>query len=307
MRGTGRIPPTSIDYASKVGCYRTDGPNPRCRIMRLGFIGFIALLWCGVIGYRLFSLQISEFAKWQDWALRQHFDEIKVSSERGPVFDRNHKLLAVSVPTGSIYVRPSKVKNKEKVSKELHRILSIPEREVVAKLNRTQPFVWIRRQIPRVHAEKVEALGIPGVGVILESRRFYPYNQAGSSLLGKVGLDGNGLSGIEGLYEKHLHGEHVKTRATRDALGNAIQGFGGEVGNFEPPKGNSLTLTIDAGIQIIMDEELEAGRRKAKAKSAMAVMLDADSGEILAMSQSPSFNFNTHCVPRAPRILRTSS
>jgi cell division protein FtsI (penicillin-binding protein 3) len=153
--------------------------------------------------------------------------------------------------------------------------------------------VWVKRQIPRFQAEKLSQFALPGVGTVLESRRFYPYNQASSALIGKVGIDGVGLSGIESLFERRLHVAHVKTQVTRDAFGKITQfvSDGGEV-PFSLPKGAPLQMTIDADLQIIMDEELEQGRKAARAKQAMAVMIDSDTGEIVALSQSPSYNFN---------------
>ncbi len=280
------------DFASKA--IRFDGVSigAKGRKTRLYLIQAIACVWAIGVTARLYSLQVSDFEKWQDWALKQHFSEMTLASERGPVFDRNDKLLAVSVPAGSIYVRPKQIKDKQEASRALGKILNIDAAVIKKKMNEEKPFVWIERQLPRFFADKVAELNIPGIGHVLESRRFYPYNQAASTLIGKVGVDGVGLSGIESLYENLLHGEHVQTRMTRDAFGNFIDISSTSESNFELPKGEALKLTIDAGLQMIMDEELAAGRSTANSKSAMAIMVDADNGEILAMSQAPTINFN---------------
>jgi cell division protein FtsI (penicillin-binding protein 3) len=263
------------------------------RPMRLRIIGFFALAWTGLLLSRMWSLQVSDFETWQDWAIKQHVAEVEIAAERGPVLDRNGKLLAVSVPAESVYVRPKQIKDKELVARELANLLEMKPATVREKISTSQPFVWIKRQVPRYQAEKVASLQISGVGTVLESRRFYPYNQAASALIGKVGVDGKGLSGIESLYEKKLHMDHLKTRGTRDAFGKVIQVQQlGDEGSFEVPKGDALQLTIDADLQLIMDEELEVGRKAANAKQAMAVMIDSETGEIIALSQSPSYNFN---------------
>lgn len=273
------------------------------RPMRLRLIGILALGWVGLLVGRLYSLQVSNFEIWQDWAIRQHVAEVEVASERGQVLDRNGKLLAVSVPAESIYVRPRQIKDRPRVIRELAKQLEIKHSQVAERINTKQPFVWIKRQVPRYQAEKVSDLNLLGVGTVLEARRFYPYNQAASALIGKVGIDGTGLSGIESLYEKKLHENHVKTTATRDAFGKIIHISKLDVNElganeldtadgFAPPKGEALKLTIDADLQIIMDEELEIGRKNANAKRAMAVMIDSETGEIIALSQSPSYNFN---------------
>lgn len=263
------------------------------RPMRLRILGVFALIWTGLLLHRMYSLQVSDFETWQDWAIKQHVSEVEIASERGPVLDRNGKLLAVSVPTESVYVRPKQIKDKDALAKKLGELLEVKPSVLRGKLNSEQPFVWIKRQVPRYQVEKVVAMNLQGVGTVLESRRFYPYNQAASALIGKVGIDGVGLSGIESLYEKKLHEDHVKTIGTRDAFGKIIQVNQGPDGeSFVVPKGDSLRLTIDADLQLIMDEELEVGRKEAKAKQAMAVMIDSNTGEIIALSQSPSYNFN---------------
>lgn len=263
------------------------------RPMRLRIIGFCALAWTGVLVARMYSLQVSDQERWQEWAIKQHVADVEIASERGPILDRNGKLVAVSVPAESVYVRPRQIKDKQRVVKELSKILGVKPTTIAEKLVSKQPFVWVKRQMPRYDARKITDLNLAGVGSVLESRRFYPYNNAASALIGKVGVDGVGLSGIESVYERRLREEHIKTRAGRDAFGKIIHtGIGDESEPFAPPRGHELKLTIDADLQIIMDEELEAGRKEANAKQAMAVMIDSDTGEIIALSQSPSYNFN---------------
>lgn len=263
------------------------------RPLRLRLIGGVALAWVGVLVARLYSLQISDFETWQDWAIRQHVADVEIASERGPVLDRNGKLVAVSVPAESVYIRPKQVHDRERTIKELAAALGVKQSLIAQKLASKQPFVWVKRQMPRHETRKLADLALPGVGTVLESRRFYPYNNAASALIGKVGVDGVGLSGVESLYERKLHQEQMKTRAGKDAFGKIIQtGLTEGDEPFSPPKGDALRLTIDADLQIIMDEELEVGRKNANAKQAMAVMIDSDTGEIVALSQSPSYNFN---------------
>jgi len=263
------------------------------RPLRLRVIGVFALLWTGALISRMYSVQVSDFDRWQDWAVKQHVTDVEIASERGPILDRNGKLVAVSVPAESIYVRPRQVKDRNLAVRELSNALGMKPAAVAEKLSSKQPFVWLKRQLPRYQAEKVTDLQLQGVGSVLESRRFYPYNNAASSLIGKVGIDGVGLSGVESLYEKRLHEEQIKTKAGKDAFGKIIHTSAQpESEPFSPPRGEALQLTIDADLQIIMDEELDLGRQNANAKQAMAVMIDSDTGEIVALSQSPSYNFN---------------
>ncbi len=292
-----------LDFASRNDNSGSGGALRATRLKRITLVSSLLVLWALVLLGRLYSLQISDFERWQEWAVKEHFKELVVASERGPIVDRNNKLMAVSVPAGSIYVRPRQVKNKQEVIDLLSANLKIPSSEVALKLVSKEPFVWIKRQVPRALAEKIQKQNIPGLGYVMESKRYYPFNHAASSLLGAVGIDGNGLSGLEGKYEKTLHTEHIKTLLSRDAVGNVIEINPQAASNFRLPKGDAIKLTLDSSLQQILDEELAIGREKANSKAAMGVLIDADSGEILAMGQSPSSNFNLG-IPSSKKELR---
>ena len=288
----------SLDFMGQRSSYqRTEDSgtvlDPKKRRMRTCIFGILAVLWIGIIGSRLYYLQILEGQRWKTFALKQHVTDIELASERGPILDRDGKLLAVSVPAGSVYVRPKQVKNKEETARKLAAVLQMDPRDITSKLNESKPFVWVRRQLPRSIADNVANLEIPGVSYVLEAKRFYPYNNAASTLIGKVGIDGNGLSGIEKIYEQKLHEQNKKERVIRDAYGNSIHLAGLQSEQLELPKGSSLQLTLDTAIQQIADEETELGQSNSNAKTVASVMIDADTGEILAMSQSDSPNFNT--------------
>lgn len=285
--------PLKYDFACKRAIYKTDVPSPKQRRLRLGMIGFVSGLWVALLVYRLSSLQLFDFEKWQEWAFKQHSTEFQLSAERGRIVDRNGKLLAVSVPAGSVYVRPAQIKDKSKTAAELSKILDMDASSIMQKLQKKDSFVWLKRQIPRSDADRINDLGFKGVGSVLESRRYYPYAESASVLLGKVGIDGEGLSGLERVYNRYLKGQEITSQATKDAFGNMIA-ISKDDQNFEVPKGQGLELTIDSNLQMIVDQELEEGRINAKAKRAYAVMVDADSGEILALSQAPNFDLNTN-------------
>lgn len=294
-RNKSKLRSFSISKNELPGKHLTTHSVPARKLRLYGFFG-ICLAWSSLLAWRLFSLQIANCATWQDWALKQHFQEVQLASERGPIYDKEGNLLAVSVPAGSVYLRPRQVKNTADTVKQLSEILKIKPAVIEKKLKDTQPFVWLERQIPRATAEKIDALGLPGVGHVVESRRFYPYNHAAGTLIGKVGVDGNGLSGLESVYEKFLHKDQEKTKMVRDAMGNMIDVSYKPEEKFHLPKGSELHLTLNADLQLITDEELEKGRQAANAVNAMAVMIDADSGEILALSQAPSTNLNKNNI-----------
>lgn len=273
------------------------------RQSRMAILASFALLWSALVIWRLYDLQIVGNANWKRSATKQHSTKIQLTAERGKIFDRNGKVLAISVPAGSVYVRPgilrkldpdptANAQKKQAYSEELAKILQMDAKLILEKMNQNKPFVWIKRQIPRVQAQLIDDLAAPGVGYFVEARRYYPYREAGSVLIGKVGIDGKGLSGIESRFDKVLGGAGHEAEMGRDALGNAIvdEKFDEE---FELPQGNALTLTLDAELQSILDEELEKGQGLTHAQHILAAMINADTGEILAMNQTPMINFNT--------------
>jgi cell division protein FtsI (penicillin-binding protein 3) len=272
------------------------------RSSRLVLLGSLGVLWAVIVFLRLLSVQVTDVERWQEWALKQHFSEVTIASERGEITDRNGKLMAVSVPAASLYARPKQVVDKGVLAAEVALVTGESKTLLLSRLNSRAPFVWLTRQIPRHKAQQVMALKRAGVGQVIESKRYYPYNDSASTLIGRVGVDGNGLSGLEALHEKSLRGSQRKARLNRDAYGKLIETSDHAQQVRELPKGTMLELTLDADVQLIMDEELEKGRKDANAKGAMAVLVDADSGEILSMSQSPSVNFNLKEVP-SPQAL----
>lgn len=281
----------TLDFAGKRG-KSASVVSAKGRKMRITGLFILCLFWAFALMTRLYVLQVVDGQKWQEWALKQHFTDIELASERGPIFDRNENLLAVSVPAGSVYARPKGITDKKLVAGQLSELLGMDKKLVLAKLNESKPFVWIQRQLPRQTAEKVQTLGHKGVGFMLESKRLYPFNSAASTLVGKVGVDGNGLSGIEKIFERQLHEKNRKAKVVRDAFGKNIQITEVSTEKFELPKGSAVRLTIDSDIQQIMDEETEAGQSNANAKAVTAIMVDAQTGEVLGMSQSDSPNFN---------------
>jgi cell division protein FtsI (penicillin-binding protein 3) len=285
------------DYASRHLTCGAAPPEARRRC-RLRFIGAAGILWVVLLLGRLYQLQVLDGERWRTTAARQHTSSFQIASERGPILDRNRDLLAVSVPAGSVFARPRKIpaERKRELSAYIAELLKMPRDVVLEKLNAPEPFLWVKRQVPRVQADKLRALNVEGLDYMIEPRRYYPYNEAGSSLLGKVGIDGAGLSGIEAAFDRRLRGEQVKTILARDALGNPIQNLDGSPGEFRLPKGAALQLTVDAALQLIVNEELHAALADTKAKGTAAVMIDGLTGEILAMGQAPSFDYNSDLV-----------
>lgn len=295
--------PTSYDFAVRENCTMLGGCSVRGKLARLSLIALASVVLGLAVVVRLAHLQLFHADRWVETALKQHVTDLEVASERGPIIDRNGRLLAVSVPASSIYVRPRLIKSeyKESLANTLSNLLHLNRKAVIQKLNGTAPFVWLVRQIPRELGEKVEKLKADGLFSVVESRRYYPYGQVASTLIGKVGIDGQGLSGLEFKLDSRLQADDFNAKIVRDALGNPILPDIKVANDFEIPRGHEVGLTIDANISMIMDQELAEARTVAKAKATMAVMIDADSGEVLGLSQAPYQNFNERTTTAALR------
>jgi len=279
----------SLDYAGRSRRAVADVAGVGSRRRRVQAVCGVVAAWSVVLVSRLLSLQVLDVDRWQEWAFKQHLTSVELSGERGQILDRNGRALALSVPAGSVYVRPAQVKDPGATARALAQILPVDRKSIEASLAEKKPFVWIARQQPRTLADRVQALNLPGVGYVLETKRSYPFSGSASTLIGRVGVDGIGLSGLEATYNTTLQGEEMTALLRKDALGNTISLAREEL---SPPRGNSMQLTIDATLQMIVDEELERGRQAAKAKRGLAVLVDAESGDILSLSQAPTVNLN---------------
>lgn len=254
----------------------------------------IVLIWICILFARLYYIQILDKYHLQDRGENQHVKTVTIMSERGSILDRYGKPMALSIEAPSVYVHPHKIKDKEKVSQVLSKILSMDEAEISNKLNSKSPFVWIKRKTSREVAEKIAALKDPAIGTQKEFKRIYPYSRAASTLIGKVGMDEKGLSGLEAVFDKKLRGKPINEVIAKDALGHTIKYH--NVDLFMVPKGEDINLTIDADLQLIVDEEVQNAKENLNANAVIATMIDAFTGDILAMSQSSSINFNADSV-----------
>lgn len=272
-------------------------------VIGLFFLGSVLLL-------RLYQLQTSQHKQWLELAAKQHETSIEVQQPRGTVFDAGGRAVAVSVPTVSVAVHPHKVTDEATAVQRLSQILGLSPAVVREKLQSTKPFVWLRRGLPQEVADAAHALGVAGVVVIPEFSRYYPQGKGGGPVLGRVSRDGLGQSGIELQYNDELTRDYVRVPVRRDARGKLVAVGGPSAGTMrriglrDDPRlllnspemiaghPGSVQLSIDMAIQEIMEQELREGVINAKAKRGLAVMMDADSGEVLAMAQNPSFDPN---------------
>ena len=266
----------------------------RIRKNRRAWLIVVVIVWIIALFIRLYYVQIVDIFNLQALGKNQHVKTITIQSERGSILDKFNKPMALSIEAPSVFVHPHLVKDKIATSKTLAKILQLDEKEVYEKLQSKSPFVYIQRKSSRENREKILALKDPAIGIQKEFKRIYPYSRSASTLIGKVGMDEKGLSGLEAVFDKKLRGSAIHETIIKDALGKTIKAH--DVDLFTVPKGEDIKLTIDADLQLIVDEEVQNAKENLNANAVLATMIDANTGDILAMSQSSSINFNADSV-----------
>ena len=251
------------------------------------------LFFCGfsVILFRLVTLQVLQAAELTAKADRQHQKTVSFEGARGMVSDRHGKVLAMNVEVPSVFGVPTSLENPSAVVRDLSPVLHIRSGELEKKLRQNKSFVWLARKVEPEQGRRLEQLSLGGIGVVMEGQRFYPNGPLLAHVLGFSGMDGQGLEGLERRYDTQLHGEKRVTVLQRDALGRTIFPKGGK--EQVPTQGQALTLTVDEVIQYIAEKELDETVVRTHARSGTIIVMEPQSGAILAMAVSPRFDPNS--------------
>ena len=215
---------------------------------------------------------------------------IEVSAHRGMITDRNGEPLAVSTPVESVWASPPDVEADSQQIKKLALILDMNVEEVKSRLfDTSRDFVYLKRQLPPDQAEQVVSLGLPGVSLQREYRRYYPAGGEAAQTLGFTGQDDNGQEGMELLLQEQLAGKPGSQRVIKDRRGRIVE----ETGSLHAPKhGSDVALSIDSKVQYLAYRELKKAVEQHHAKAGAVVVLDARSGEVLALANYPGYNPN---------------
>jgi cell division protein FtsI/penicillin-binding protein 2 len=265
--------------------------NWRPTVKRRVLVGAsVFVVWTAAIEARLIYLQVMSHADLTSRAERQQQRTIASPAKRGEIYDRHGRLLAYSVDTDTIYAVPYEVNAPEATAAKLCAVLDGCDRAALSeRLSRPRPFTYVKRRVTPLEARKVADLKLDGIGFMRESRRFYPNRELGSHLLGYVGLDNAGLSGLEATYDKVIRGREGTLLITTDAKRHAFSRL-----ERAPTVGGSLELTIDERLQHIVERELRAGIDAKRADGGSAVVMDPHTGEVLAIASWPTFNPNIY-------------
>ncbi len=255
------------------------------------YLPFLLLLvGFGIIEFRLYLLQIVEHHKYSKMAEEEQVRVIDILPQRGIIYDSNLKPLSTNVTSFSIYASPKEIANPENTASRIAPLLDTEEGKLLNVLKKDRVFVWLKRKVNLEIKKKVENLKLPGIGFIKESKRFYPEGELASHLLGWVGIDNQGLAGVEYYYERELRGKKGKVLLQRDALGHTIPFTQTVLKEVIP--GKSLILTIDSRVQSIVEQELTKALSRTKALSVEAIFMNPYTGEILALANKPDYNPN---------------
>ena len=239
---------------------------------------------------RVFQLCVIEGASLRQLASRQQRQRVAVPPERGPIVDRNGDVLAMTLESAAVYVRPSKLDLSRNPIPALARTLNLPLSWVAQKAQSPEPFVWLARGATVEQADAVAELGLLGVGSEPTRRRFYPRGTLAGQVLGFAGVDSQGLEGIELLYDHDLRGVGESLNVGRDAHGRHM--LTEATWQPLPRQGARVDLTIDASLQQVTETELAAAVAAHRARAGVAVVMQPSTGEILALANVPSLDPN---------------
>ena len=252
----------------------------------------LLLVFCGfmVLAARAFYLQGLHNDFLQQKGETRYARVVEISAHRGMVTDRNGEPLAVSTPVESVWASPADASLSTEQRFKLARLLGMDPAELRRRLaDSEREFVYLKRQLPPEQAAKVVQLNLPGVFLQREYRRYYPAAEVTAHVVGFTGVDDNGQEGIELAYQEWLAGKRGSRRVIKDRLGRIVE----DVESIRAPQqGRDLALSIDQRIQYLAFRELKSAIAEHAAKAGSIVVLDATSGEVLALANWPTYNPN---------------
>ena len=257
------------------------------------FLVLFIFIFTIIIG-RVIYIQIFEYQKLSTLANDLWSRDLPIEGDRGLILDRNGVVLADNITTTSLVIIPNQIKNKDEVSKNLASILGVSKEEMDVHINRSASIERVHpegRRLDYETADKIESLGYDGVYLVRESKRYYPYGELLSHVLGYVGIDNQGLSGIELMYDDYLRGEAGAIKYFCDAKGNKLNLS--EI-FLESTSGMNVYLTIDINIQLALERELNNVESTLEPDNSLGIVIDPNTGEILAMASRPTFNPNNY-------------
>ncbi len=255
--------------------------------VRLLIIAGVAFLWMGMVFVRLSYLQLFCHSEYLARAQRQQQRTIEITPKRGTIYDRNKRPLAMSIPVDSAFGVPAEIADENLAARLLSGVVGKPQEELEARFESSRSFVWIARKLPPEKAEAITALNLKGIYLQKENQRFYPKRDLAAHVLGFVDLDEKGLGGIEYELDHQIRGRSEKIVVMADARQRWFDG-----GEAQRESGADVLLTLDEKIQYITERELDAAIAQTHSIAGTAMVMNPNTGEILALANWPKFNPN---------------
>ncbi|TFG78301.1 MAG: PASTA domain-containing protein [Thermodesulfobacteriales bacterium] len=270
-----------------------DLDKPRWRVFIIATL-IIALF--AMVSVKALELQVLDRERAFKMARKQHQGTSTLLPRRGKIFDRNGKELAVNIDVKSIYANPKNVINPKETAKILSEKLNLPEERIYNRVASDKSFVWIKRLADSKPAEELQNSDMKGLGFIPEPKRIYPNGTLLGQVIGFTDLDSIGIEGIEYRYDSSLIGKTRKITLKRDARGNKILSDPNEIQEIDRDEssGNDIVLTIDSQIQHIVERELKEGIEGVGGEKGMALIMNPETGEVLAMASYPFIDPNSY-------------
>ena len=261
---------------------------------RVRYVFLITLILFIFIIVRVFYIQVFKYDDLNKLAESLWSRNLPITADRGIITDRNGKELATNITTTSLVLIPNQIKDKDTTSRKLADILKVSKKDMDKHVNKKTSIERVHpegRQLDYQTAEAIDNLKLDGVYLVKESKRYYPYGSLLSHVLGYVGIDNQGLSGIELYYDKYLTGSNGAIKYFSDGKGNRLKLA--EI--YEKPQaGVNIALTIDLDIQQAIERELDNVMIKYSPEHALIVAMNPNTGEILGMSSRPNFDPNEY-------------
>jgi cell division protein FtsI (penicillin-binding protein 3) len=266
-------------------------PAPNLPAWRSNLVLIVLAAWFVGLAGRALWLQALNNDFLQRKGESRYSRVVEIGASRGMIVDRNNEPLAISTPVESVAASPADIEAEPADLRRLAQLLDVSQNELHGKLADTKrEFVYLKRQLPPEQAERVVQLGIPGVFLQREHRRYYPAGDVMAHIVGFTGVDGKGQEALELAFEDRLAGKSGSRRVIRDRLGRIVE----DVESIRVPQnGERLRLSIDARIQYLAFRELKEAVAAHRARAGGIVVLDAQNGEVLAMANLPTYNPNS--------------
>jgi cell division protein FtsI (penicillin-binding protein 3) len=251
------------------------------------FLAGMLALWIVGLVARLYQLEVISYAELLSRAQRQQQRTIEVAPQRGTIYDRLMQPLAMSLAVDSVYAVPSEMPDRHLEAKLLASALKLDRQDLEGQFQTFKTFCWVKRKVTSQEGERVRGLDLKGVYFQKEMKRFYPKGSLGAQVLGYAGMDDKGLAGLEYSLDKEIRGTPGRVLVDTDARRKSFHST-----EWQGEPGDNVVLTLDENIQYIAERALDAAVKKWKAADGIVIVQNPNTGEILAMASSPTFDPN---------------